>query len=475
MTRIRRPVAVSAVVTMVAAGVGAGAGAVGFAAAGTAPYTAARSQPRVDPYYPGQGDPSVDALHYGLRLSWDDAAERLTGTATIRFRAPRDENAIRLDLSRHLSVRSVRLDGVVTPADHPGDRLDLATGSLARGSRHTLVVRYAGRPRPTDAPVTRSDFSTIGWTTQPSGQVWTMQEPWGAFTWYPVNDHPSDKAYYDLTVSTKRAWRAVANGALRRNTVAGGRRTMRWHLASPAASYLVTIAIGPYRRYHDRGPHGLPVTYWVRPTDRNALPTLRRTPRMLRWLEHRLGRYPFDRAGAVVVPSASAMETQTLVTMGNQVATRYYGRDDLLHELAHQWYGDTVTPDNWPDLWLNEGFAMYLQIRWEVARGERSMRSWRHYLERTDQQWRDDYGPPGRYDRHSWGSINVYYCTALMLDRLRSKIGPADFRRLLRGWPQQHRFGDVDRHDWVAWLDRVTGRDLGHFVHRWLDSTDSPA
>jgi aminopeptidase N len=323
--------------------------------------------------------------------------------------------------------------------------------------------------------VTRSDFSTVGWTIRPTGQVWTMQEPWGAFTWYPVNDHPSDKAYYDITVRTKKAWRGVSNGGLRRNVVFGGLRTMRWHLASPAASYLITIAIGPYRLHRDTGPHGLPVTYWVRPTDRSSLPTLRRTPRMLRWLEHRVGRYPFDRAGVVVVPSNSAMETQTIVTMGNKVVSRYYGGGDLLHELAHQWYGDTVTPDNWPDLWLNEGFAMYLQIRWEVAQGERTMKSWRRYLEDTDQRWRDDYGPPGRYDKHSWGSINVYYCAALMLDRLRAKIGAADFRRLLRSWPQQHRYADVDRHDWVAWLDAVTGRDLRHFVHRWLDSYDSPA
>jgi aminopeptidase N len=448
---------------------------VGAASAGSAPYSAARSVPRTDPYYPGQGDPSVDALHYDLDVSWNDVAKRLTGSATIVFRAPQDEKAIRLDLGKPLTVLTARLDGSTVGVDHHGDRLDVATGPLARGSRHTLVVRYAGHPKPTDAPVTRSDFSTVGWTTQSNGQVWTMQEPWGALTWFPVNDHPSDKAYYDLTVHTRPDWRGVANGRLRSNAVAGGVRTMRWHLASPAASYLVTIAIGPYRLHRDTGPHGLPLTYWVRETDRSTLHPLRRTPRMLRWLEHRLGPYPFDRAGAVVVPSRSAMETQTLVTMGNGVLSPYYGAGDLLHEYAHQWYGDSVTPNNWKDLWLNEGFAMYLQIRWEVAHGQSTMRAWRHYLARTDQRWRDDYGPPGRYDRGSWGSINVYYCSALMLDRLRMKIGAGKFAKVMRGWPQQHRFADVDRHDWVDWLDATTGRDLDHFVHRWLMSYESPA
>jgi aminopeptidase N len=434
------------------------------------------SQPRVDPYYPAKGDPSVDALHYRLDIDWDDASERLTGTATIRFRAPRTESVIRLDLARPLHPSSVTLDGNDVAWSHPDADLVVEAGaSLARGSRHTLVVGYRGKAGPVDAPVTRSDFATVGWTVQPNGQVWTMQEPWGAHTWYPVNDHPSDKAFYDVNVTTKAAWRGVSNGKLVGDVLDGLRRTTSWHLGSPAAAYLITIAIGPYQRYTDTGPHGLPITYWVRPAERDHVARLRKSPAMLRWLERRLGPYPFGRAGAVVVPSQSAMETQTLVTMGNAVTSRSAGLPALLHEYAHQWYGDLVTPDNWKDLWLNEGFAMYLQIRWEVRHHYRTMASWRRTLVQYDQILRDAYGPPGEYDRGSWGSTNVYYCAALMLDRLRSKIGAADFAKVLRGWPARHRYDNVHRRQWVRWLNHVTGRDLGPFVHKWLTSEDSPA
>jgi aminopeptidase N len=439
-------------------------------------YSAAVSRPLVDPYYPERGDPSVDALHYRLALSWDDEARRLTGTAHIRLRVPRDESVLRLDLSRRLHPDVVRLDGADVQWSHVDADLVVRAGrTLDRGSRHTLLVTYRGRPRPVDAPVVRDDFDTVGWTVTDSGQVWTMQEPWGALTWYPVNDHPSDKAYYDVTVETRQDWHGVVNGALVSDVVTGDRRTTSWHLASPAAAYLMTVAIGPYRRYVDAGPHGLPISYWLRAADRDKLDALRRTPGMLRWLEERLGRYPFDRAGTVLVPSRSAMETQTLVTMGSPVLDRRLGVSDLLHEYAHQWYGDSVTPDNWKDLWLNEGFAMYLQIRWEATHGYRSMKSWRRTLVSYDQLLRDAYGPPGEYDRRAWGSTNVYYCPALMLDRLRAKIGKKTFARVLRGWPRHHRFDNVDRHGWVRWLDDVTGRDLRPFVHRWLTSQASPA
>ncbi|WP_148615971.1 M1 family metallopeptidase [Nocardioides rubriscoriae] len=436
---------------------------------------AAVSRVKEDSYYPAIGDPSVDVLHYGLVLDWDDADSVLTGTATLRLRSPRAQESIRLDLNSHLRVDTVTLDGAAVGFSHPDKNLVVESGALAANSRHVLVVTYAGSPEPYDFPGSRGDIPALGWTTRPDGQVWSMQEPYGAFTWYPSHDQPSDKATYDLTVTSRADWVGVANGELRSNTVTSGRRTTHFRLASPTASYLVTIAIGPYRRYTDQGPHGLPVTYWVRPVDRDVLPTLRRTPAMLRWLERVLGRYPFDRAGAVVVPAASAMETQTLVTMGADL--KRHGQtfaSDLLHEYAHQWYGDTVTPDDWKHLWLNESFAMYVQIRWEVAHGVRSATDWRTSLDLYDQDYRTVGGPPGSYKRSEFGSGSVYYSGARMLFRLRERLGAATFDRLLRAWPQQHRFGSVDRGDWIRFAERVTGSPLGRFVNRWLDAERSP-
>jgi len=447
------------------------------AASPTAPpqYAAAVSDPREDPYYPAKGDPRVDTLHYGLDLRWAPDSRTLTGVATIRVRVTRDVHRVQLDLGNPLRVDGVRVDGDRVPARHRGKDLVINTGPLNRNSRHTLRIAYSGTPKPVTAPATRHDFSKLGWTTTRSGDVWTMQEPFGAFTWYPVNDHPSDKAYYDVTIDTPKNVVGVFNGRMSSRRTADGRTVTRWHLDSPAASYLTTIAIGNYRRYDDTGPHGLPITYWVERGDRDLLPELRRTPELIRWLERRLGRFPFDRIGAVVVPSESAMETQTLITMGADV--RRQGRDwveVLQHEYAHQWYGDTVTPDNWKDMWLNEGFAMYLQIRWNVDQGYATMREWRRFMRSNDQYFRDEAGPPGEYYRDQFGSANVYYCGALMLDRLRAKLGDRLFSKVLREWPQRQRNDNADRDDWIRWLNRATDRNLRPFVTDWLTSQRTP-
>jgi aminopeptidase N len=467
-SRVLAPVAVAASAVLAL-------GVAGTSEAAT-DHASAVSTPREDPYYPGTGDPSVDALHYGLRLHWSARTRVLTGVARIRFRAPVDEARVRLDLGRTLEVRRVRLDGRRRPFRHQGKGLVVETGPLAAGSAHTLVVSYRGTPRPVAAPTTRSDFQHVGWTTTARGEVWTMQEPFGAFTWYPVNDHPSDKAFYDVRISAPRGMVGIFNGRMTARRTSGGRTVTRWQLASPAASYLTTIAIGDYVRYRDRGPHGLPITYWLPRRDQKALPELRRTPDMIRWLEARLGRYPFDRIGAVVVPSDSAMETQTLVTMGGRLmADRRLFRRDLLHEYAHQWYGDLVTPDSWPDLWLNESFATYTQLRWEVSRGWTTMARVRDLLIELDPQLRKSDGPPGLYDREEFGESCVYYCGALMLDRLRGELGARLFAQVWREWPQQHRFVSVDRSDYIAWLNERTGRDLGPFITEWLTSPTTPS
>jgi aminopeptidase N len=440
------------------------------------PYTAALSHPRVDPYYPAEGTTSIDALHYGLNLSWNGVSHELSGTATIRFRATRDESEISLDFGSQLEFTAIRLDGAIPRgAGYGVHKLRIFTKPLKANSRHTLVIRYHGKPRPVAAPSRRSDIPDVGWTVQPDGEAWTLQEPFGAYTWYPVNDQPSDKAYYDITWHTKAAWRGVSNGRLVSDKVVGGERTMHWHLASPAASYLVTAAIGPYREYRQRGPHGLPITFWVRNADKRVLPALRHTPAMIRWLEARLGPFPFDRIGAVVVPTNSSVETQTLVTIGPSVLESRAGLSDLLHEYSHQWYGDEVTPNNWKDLWLNESFAMFIQFTWEASHGETTTARWHALVNSYDYELRRLDGPPGDYHRSDFAELNVYYCGARMLARLQAMLGASLFAKVIRDWPALHRYGNADRNSWIDYLDRTTGRDLRPFVTKWLNDPNSPA
>jgi len=436
-------------------------------------YDAAESRPREDTIYPDVGDPGVDALHYGLDLRWDDRAQRLTATETLLFRAATSADHVQLDLARQLQVGHVWLDGKAVEFEHPGKDL-VVKAAVRADSRHLLQVTYAGTPEPVVAPTDRADFSTTGWTIAPDGTVWTMQEPYGAYSWYAVNDHPSDKAFYDVTVHAPKGRVGVSNGQLLSRTSSAEGTVTRWRMPEPAASYLVTIAIGRYTETTDTGPHGLPISYWT-PSDRPELVAgLRYTPQAVRYLETKVGRYPFPTLGVLLVPSRSAMETQSMVTLG--IGDYTLSRDVLVHEIAHQWYGDTVTPDDWSDLWMNEGMATYLaEANWTGDHTRRSrtgiLRQWSSFVAGM----RREYGAPAAYRPGTFGEGNAYYIPALMWDTLRQRLGDQEFWSLARRWLTTHRFTSQDRDSLAAWWSQASGQDLTPVFHRWLLGPTEPA
>ena len=434
-------------------------------------YRAGRSQPVADPVYPDIGNPALDVLHYGLALRWAPSKALLSGSATLTIRAARDTDQIRLDFARPLRADKVTVDGNAVTATHRGQDLIIPAGRrLARDARVVVAVRYHGRPRALLGPLVRKDINTIGFTVGPDSSVYALQEPYGALTWYPVNDHPSDEALYDIALTVPRGWAGVSSGVLRGTSRSGGSVTYNWHTADPVASYLVALGIDRYRKHTATGPHGIPVTYWVRPQDSaRALPVLRKTPRMLAWLEKRFGRYPFASTGVFTIQPDTGMETQTMVTLGRNIP-----EEDLLHELAHQWFGDSVGPRTWREIWLNEGFATYVQLLYEAdvlgRPQDRTLALWRQ----VDGLLRRRHGPPGQYKRDHFASGNVYYPPALMLHEIRKQIGDRKFFALLRAWVQQHHNVEADRALFTSWLKRYTGRNLTPLVNRWLDAPTTP-
>jgi aminopeptidase N len=440
---------------------------------GTTAYDAALSTPQEDTVYPDVGQPGVDALHYDLDLSWDAKQVTLTGTETLLFRATRTAASFQLDLARQLAVSHVWLDGSAVPFSHPGK--DLVVGApVTNGDRHVIQLTYSGVPEPAVAPTDRADFDTTGWTTTADGSAWTMQEPYGAYTWYAVEDQPSDKAFYDVMIAAPGSMVGVSNGELRSRQRVGGRTVTRWQLPEPAASYLVTIAIGHYTRTTDTGPHGLPITYWT-PTGRDDLiKGLRYAPKAIAYLEGKLGPYPFPTLGVLLVPSQSAMETQSTVTLG--IGDYTLSRDVLVHEFAHQWYGDEVTPADWSDLWMSEGMATYLaEVNWTGDHGHQSQREILTRFKTFVGPMRVQYGPPAHYHPGSFGEGNVYYVPALMWDTIRQRLGDATFWRLAAAWPRTHRFTSQSRDTLAAWWSQQSGQDLAPLFHRWLLAPGEPS
>jgi aminopeptidase N len=266
-----RPVLVAACAVAVLAGCTDGAGQPQSArGAGTAPpassspstapldygqWDAGRSTPVADPIYPKRGNSKVDVLHYGLELAWEPKTRTLTGTATLRVRPTTDATELSLDFMPY-TVDEVTVDGAAATGSVAGEKLTVPA-TVAKDRPVTLRVRYHGKPRTTPMPSDRDDVEPLGLTVTREGGLWTMQEPFGAFTWYPANDQPSDEAMYDLAVTVPAGWSAIASGT----PIGQQGTTFRYRSADPVASYLTTLAVGHYRKETAKGPHGIPLTY----------------------------------------------------------------------------------------------------------------------------------------------------------------------------------------------------------------------
>ena len=435
-------------------------------------YDVALSEPVEDSYYPDIGDPGVDALHYDLSLAWTPRTRTLVGVTTLVFRSTRDAVSFQLDLGPALEVGAVTVDGTEVEAQHDGKDL-VVSSRVVEDERYAVEVRYSGTPEPVEAPTTRDDFNTTGFTITPEGEAWTMQEPYGAHTWYPVNDHPSDKALYDFTLSVPSPWVGVANGELTRRKDKGGTTTTRWHLAEPAAAYLTTVAFGDYTTTSNTSASGVEIDYWVPRDEPQLAGPLERAAAGLDWLEERLGPYPYDTLGFVLVDSQSGMETQTMITLGKTDYT--LSEAVLLHEMAHHWYGDQVTPNDWRDVWMNEGMAMYLQGMWQAEQLGRTIDEQMDSYAAAEEGSRAESGPPAAYDRGEFGEGNIYYGPALMWHELRERIGDDAFFGLVREWPTARDNLSSGRDDYWAWLEEQVGEELTAFFDAWLLGETTPS
>ncbi|MFE6410358.1 M1 family metallopeptidase [Streptomyces sp. NPDC057837] len=429
-----------------------------------------------DPYFPKAGNGGYDVSHYGLRLAYDPDAHHLTGTATLTARATQDLSAFTLDLLG-LEVGKVTVDDEVARFNRAGLELTVRPGrDIGRDETFRVSVRYSGAPE----TVTDPDGSREGWLRTADG-VLALGEPTGSMTWFPGNHHPSDKAAYDLSVTVPRGLRAVSNGELRGETTARGRTTFVWRTSEPMASYLATLAIGRFDVSRSRAGGGLPVYTAVDPSEAAASrPVLGRIPEVLRWAERRFGPYPFSTAGAIVdhAPDLGyALETQTRPV--------FPGAPDitlLVHELAHQWYGDSVSPESWRDMWLNEGFATYAEWLWEEDHGGRSAQ------EAFDALYSGEYFATAEAGEAVWAfppadppsaarisDPPVYWRGAMVLHKVRRTVGDERFRAILKGWAAEYRHGNADTADFTAYVERrAPGKDWAGVWDDWLYGEGRP-
>ncbi|WP_433387685.1 M1 family metallopeptidase [Micromonospora sp. KLBMP9576] len=425
-----------------------------------------------DPYVPGAGNGGYDVAGYRLAVRYDPATDRLSGRAALTATATSGLSRFNLDLAG-LEVSRVAVDGRPAGSVRDGDELVVTpSGGLPRGTRFTVEVDYAG------VPVARADgqLGSGGFLHTADGAI-ALGQPWSAATWFPVNDHPADKATYDIEVTVPGGLAALSNGVPGQRTSAGGWTTWRWAERSPMASYLSTLVIGDYRVR--TGTHaGRPMVTAVPaslPATGPQAASLARTGEIADFLASRFGPYPFDSYGGIVVTDdrvGYALETQSRPVYGPGFFRS--GRPNpgvVAHELAHQWFGNSVALSRWSDIWLNEGFASYAEWLWEEHDGGRTAQH-AFELKYAGTDWSRPSVDPGR--SRLFGAA-VYERGALAVHALRRAVGDDVFFRILRTWTAERRDGNATTADLVALAERVAGRPLRQLLDAWLVGASAPA
>jgi aminopeptidase N len=423
-----------------------------------------------DPYFPKAGNGGYDVSHYYLRLHYKPSSNRLRGKATIHARATQSLSRFDLDF-RHLHVSRLRVNGENARFKRRGQELKITPqDGLRKGTEFAVRVRYRGHPRPLIDP----DGSREGWVPTDDG-AFVVGEPQGAPTWFPCNDYPTDKATYGFRVTVPKGKVAVANGTLTKRIPHRRRTTFAWNEDSPMATYLATVTSGRFDVTRSRA-NGVPSYIAVDPREaQGAAEPLSKIPAITRLFASRFGAYPFAITGAIVdrAPSVGyALETQT-----KPVYDAAPSEATVAHEQAHQWFGDSVTLRRWRQIWLNEGFATWLEWLWQEHAGGLTTRQRFNALYRAHGPedagfWNPPPGNPGGPE-HLFDHT-IYVRGGMTLEALKQKIGRATFFRILRDWARDHAYGNAGIKDFIRLAEARSGEDLGHFFHVWLYRQGKP-
>lgn len=421
-----------------------------------------------DPNFPDLGAPGLDTLHYDVTLRYDRQDNALSGTLDLRFQVTEERTEISLDAGEELSTGPVELDGSPVDSEHRGAELIIRpTSPLPGGSTHHLALTWTVEPQSFESLV---GFE-IGWFPTELGS-YALDEPDGLHHWMPANDHPTDKATWQITIDVPAGVGGVANGALTAHQQLDGRERWTWTIDDPISTYLVLVATGDYELVDGVSPAGVPLSHAVlrrAAGDAQVTRALGGTGEMVDYLASVFGPYPFASYGLVIADSDPqlAMETQT-----RSLFSMHGVLDDgvLVHELAHQWFGDSVTLGSWTDTWLNEGFATYAEWLWNEERGGPSTRQQAEAFLGTP--WGS---PPGQPPVGAMFASSVYYGGAVTLEALRAEVGDQQFFDILRRWAASRRHSTGTTAAFEALASEVAGRDLGTLFDTWLWSTSAPS
>lgn len=421
-----------------------------------------------DPYFPENGDARYRVHRYELALDYRPGPNRLSGTARINAiagRSPLGEFFLNL---ADFKVGRVRVDGRQPQYTHRGGKLRIRPAKPVRpGAAFTVEVHWAGNPKPVNSP-----WGGLGWEELEDGAL-VASQPVGAPSWYPCNDRPADKASYQISITTPSAYSVVAGGRLLTRTTKASTTTWVYEQSAPTSSYLVGLSIGKYQTVllGDPGLGGVPQHGHI---PSHLLPRFSRDfarqPQMMDLFQELFGPYPFDEYAVVVTEEELdvPVEAQGLSLFGANHVDGARGSERLVaHELAHQWFGNSVSIADWRHIWLNEGFAKYAEWLWSERSGGRTAQQLAAAAHRLLSGLPQDLklADPGR---KSMFDDRLYERGGLTVHAVRCAMGDVAFFRMLRGWAGLHRSGAVTTPTFTAHASRFSAEPLDEVFQAWV-------
>jgi aminopeptidase N len=433
-----------------------------------------------DPLYPTLGNGGYEVDHYALDLRYEtaDPTQPLVGTVKILAHATQSLSQFDLDFAGD-SIGEVRVDGRAAEVRRDGEDLVITPARPIRnGDRFVVTVAdFTATPQVPIAVAFNAPFFST-----PDGSGWALQSN-NAHRVFPCNDHPSDKATFSFRIDVPEGTTAVANGVQTSVRTAHGRTIYRFRQHEPMATELAQVAVGAYTVI-ERGRHDDVLLRDVVPTRLVAdlAPKLAAVTAQLDFMENLVGAYPFPDYGSFVVDAqlGFALETQTLTVFDGSIFTQPTVEIEsvMTHELAHQWFGDSVSPHRWSDVWQNEGHAVWYEFSRDFVVDSDEFTALMKLLYADGDLFRGLFGPvavPPSGEILALFNPNVNCGGALALFALRQQIGDPAFRAVERAWVTEFRGRSPSTEDFIALASRVSGQDLDAFLHSWLFGTKTPA
>lgn len=411
---------------------------------------------------------------YVINLAINDQTHFLDGSVTAHVFAQQDLSGIDYELEGDsLVVNNVLVNGQPSAFTHQDGIIHIPL-SVSVGT-FTTTVHYSGVPSRSPAPY------NIGLIFTPNF-IYTLSNPDAGRYWWPSYDHPWKKACVDWHITVREDWLAAANGVRYAITDNGdGTRTHHWTCNSNVATYVMGFAAGPYVEFAQQAGN-LPIQNFVAAGQlANAQTDFANVPEMISFFSDTFGPYPFQKYGHMVVPMTTyaAMEHQTMTTFGAAYLTGNQQYESIVaHELAHQWYGNYVTPITMREVWLKESFATYSEFLWEAH--HEGWQAGCDYLRDNIQQyyisWENSNGPQTIFDPeyNMMFAPPTYEKSASVLHMLRLKMGNAAFFNFIRSILTAFPGGNINTAEFIDLAETACGQDLTQFFQQWIYSPGIP-